>query len=389
MSTQDPLAALWPAPAELHRSWSPRGRGTGYLALPDPGRPRLLVPTAVPGAGRTLTRHGGGRATRALRLALRQAHRTGAARLLPLPRLWVRPDPDGIEQHLATVLEEPVEGVAVLLGPPRANLKPVVQVFGRGGRVLAFAKIGTTALTRGLLETEAAALRTLADADLTGVRVPTLVHHGRWRDLGVLVATPLPHAQTDREPVDLPIEALAAIATAAPVRSQRLAETPLASVLFEPDAETDPDRWHGVDVSPFATLRSALDPRAQTRLGCWHGDFGPWNAAVGEGELEVWDWERFETGVPIGLDAAHWRVQLAMRGPHEPDATWSAVCADVSRVLEATGGAREDAWLVSACYLLVIWARYRSDAAGEANVALRQRVTRLAALADAAVRPSP
>jgi hypothetical protein len=128
-------------------------------------------------------------------------------------------------------------------------------------------------------------------------------------------------------------------------------------------------------------------------FGTWHGDFGPWNAAWGV-ELEVWDWERFDPDVPVGLDAAHWRAQLAVGT--DPTAAWQLMRGDVEELLDAAsdpasdpasagGDERPDGALAAACYLLAIWSRYRHDAEVSPTPALRARVTWLCAVAEAAV----
>ena len=363
----------------------PRGPGSYYLAVPSARAPRLLVPTDVPGADRMLARHGGGRATRLARGALRLSHRTGLASWMPMPRLRVSADPSGIEQHLGAVLGRPVR-MGVLLGPPRANIKPVLQVFDRDGSVLAFAKVATSPLTVPLLETEAATLGMLAGRPMRDVVAPALLDLGRWRDVLVLVQQALPSAQSGRQPTSLPTAALAEVAAVGGLRRHPLE----ASAFWRRVEDVGPARWHDVDVSALSRLRAALDPRAECLFGAWHGDFGPWNAAWGAGALEVWDWERFDTDVPAGLDGAHWRLQVDDRT--DPAATWREMVEDAAEVLrelaDGTDGAPDgapDGAVVASCYLLAIWSRYRHDAATSPTAALRARVAWLCRLADAAL----
>ena len=105
--------------------------------------------------------------------------RKGFARLLPLARLGVQPDPQGIEAFVADAVGQPVK-LGVLLGPARANRKPVLQIFDESGRTIAFAKLGLTALTERLLATEADALTRLSTLDLTSFAAPTPLFHGAW-----------------------------------------------------------------------------------------------------------------------------------------------------------------------------------------------------------------
>ena len=51
---------LWPTPAQVRVTRSVRRAGAAdqWLVLPSASRPRLMVPTGVPGGARMLTRHG-------------------------------------------------------------------------------------------------------------------------------------------------------------------------------------------------------------------------------------------------------------------------------------------------------------------------------------------
>jgi hypothetical protein len=144
--------------------------------------------------------------------------------------------------------------------------------------------------------------------------------------------------------------------------------------------------WAGIDVAALPRLHDRLvDDARPMAVGCWHGDFGPWNMARGgDGMLEVWDWERFETDVPVGLDAAHYRVQIALSDETDPASVWPVLLREVKAVLTATGADPGDAARVAGWYLLSICARYRHDAGDDPNPALRRRVTWLMAVADIA-----
>jgi len=89
-------------------------------------------------------------------------------------------------------------------------------------------------------------------------------------------------------------------------------------------------------------------------LGAWHGDWTPWNMSRRKGRLQLWDWERFETGVPRGLDRCHYGVNAVTRR----DGT---DLASVMRGFELAGVANthgtED-HLVGATYLASISCRY-------------------------------
>lgn len=375
------VKGLWPWPAEVTVSRSGRDDETGYYVVPSLKRPRILVPVDVRGADRMFARHGGSKAERAARAAWQRAHRSGLAGRLPLQRLLVTPAPDGIEAYLADALGVAVR-IGVLLGPPRANLKPVVQVFNERGDTIAFAKLGLTRLTEGLLATEAAALARLAETSVFSFVAPPLLHHGSWNDIPVLVQGALALAQDDRAPTEPPVRVMAEIAKLDGVAEHGLGDSSfLDSVQPHPDAD-----WHGIDLDVFNRLHEALaaaDPALP--FGSWHGDFGPWNMGSDGVRVEVWDWERFATGVPVGLDAAHYRTQRGVAEQTPAADAWSQITAEVAEVLVACERDAELAPTVGGCYLLAICARYRGDAHDGPTPALRRRLGWLSLVADLAL----
>ena len=60
------------------------------------------------------------------------------------------------------------------------------------------------------------------------------------------------------------------------------------------------------------------------QLGRWHGDWAPWNMARAGGRVQVWDWERSVTGVPVGLDMIHFQVQREVQVGSSPEAAVNA-----------------------------------------------------------------
>ena len=62
-------------------------------------------------------------------------------------------------------------------------------------------------------------------------------------------------------------------------------------------------------------------PRRATccsRFGRGHGDWTPWNMRRVDGRLVVWDWERSRDGVPVGLDALHYGLLVALNARKLP-----------------------------------------------------------------------
>jgi hypothetical protein len=239
--------------------------------------------------------------------------------------------------------------------------------------------VATTEVTAPLLSAEAAALRLLSRSPVPGVVVPGLLHHGTWRERGVLVTGALPLAQTGRRPSRISTAVVAGIA-----RVDGLAEEPLLRSDFWHEhvgAVELSATWRGVDAGPLRRMVAAV-PDVPCLMGSWHGDLGPWNAAQGADHIEIWDWERFATGVPAGMDAAHWPVQVALAGEASVRDAWQSVRESVGSCLETLQGNRSGTAVVTAAYVLTVLDRYRRDAAEAPTPALLARVRWLCALAD-------
>ncbi|HEY5032196.1 MAG TPA: hypothetical protein VIJ54_06960, partial [Actinomycetes bacterium] len=117
---------------------------------------------------------------------------------------------------------------------------------------------------------------------------------------------------------------------------------------------------------PAAELASAgdlLTAFASRRLpaGAWHGDWNPGNCAVVRDRVLVWDWERYETGVPAGFDALHLCLQSAIGSGADPSAAAGRMMAEAAELLAPFGVAPVDARLVGMLYLWGLGARYAKD----------------------------
>jgi hypothetical protein len=373
------VRALWPSPADVAVTRGTTRNRAQYFVFPSPTRPRLLVPAGVPGARRMFARHGGGLAERAAREAWRLAHRTGVAAVVPMRRLSVRPDPDGIEACLEHVVGGKVR-IGVLLGPPRANLKPVIQVFDAMGETVAFAKLGVNPLTERLVSREADALRLVAKRQPVSFNAPELLYDGSWRSAAINVQRALPLAQSSLAPVEPPYAVMAEIAELDGEGVDDLGSSPFLSSLGGPQD----DAWNGIDVADLRRLRAAVASHGACPMGSWHGDLGPWNMATDGSVVNVWDWERFDSRVPYGLDAAHYRTQVEV-GRSEPADAWPRVLADVTRLLQTGQRPTDAAPVIGAAYLLTITDRYMRDVAGDPTAAMRRRMSWLAGAAAAAL----
>lgn len=337
------LPLLWPA-----------GAGADRVVLPGPRAPRLLVPRrpARAGAG-ALVRYTAqqGPRERAAGLAVAAAARAGLARVRPAvaPRGG---SGEPVDALLARVLGEPVTS-ALALSPRRANRKPVLQVFDRRGRTLAFAKVGVSPLARDLVDAEAAALDRLARAGLDGtpLLVPRVLHHGAWRDTRVLVTSALPLGRRVADGAPLLRDAMRAVAGTGPADGG--------------DAYLAGLRGRLPATGPWAQLLTDLAAAGAPVTGAWHGDWTAWNCARRGARLAVWDWERYTAPAPLGFDALHFRLNEAV-GKHRTGFAAAApqLVADAPRLLAPWGVAAGPARVTAGLYLLDVALRYVADGAG-------------------------
>lgn len=227
------------------------------------------------------------------------------------PPLMLAPD-DSIATHLGEVFGAHVETVPLVRPARRVNRKPVLEARS-GGRLLAYVKIGDTDRAAELVATEAAALGKLAGLPLKTVVAPTVLYHGEWRSLPVLAVSPLP------------------------VRRGRVPAELLARAVEE-----------------IAATGGAAGP-------AWHGDLSPWNVSrSGDGRLLVWDWERYQVGVPYGIDVVHHFFQRALRRMDPPTAA-RACLAQALGLLAPLGLSAAQARETALRYLIALADRHAAD----------------------------
>lgn len=290
-----------------------------YLYVPNRRSPRLLVPASPSAAAaRSMMRFSASLSAREAvgRLGLAAALRVGAGRFLP-DGLTVAPrHAGGLADHLAAALG--VESVVFSLGvgTARANRKPVLQVFDTDGRSLAFVKLGVTEVSRTDVTAEAESLRLLEASPLpTTLEVPRLLHLGEWEGMTVLAMTALrtSFAQRPRAQWHVPHALMDSFGRAFGSGSvRRLVEMPLWARIAADVAQLPP-------TAVQASLSRSLERLAPYADGAdfveatWHGDWTPWNMARAHRRTQLWDFERLESGVPLGLDALHYGVNTYTR----------------------------------------------------------------------------
>jgi len=278
---------------------------------------------------------------------------------------------DSIERHLTDCFGTEVR-VGVVLGPRRANQKPVLQAFGLDGTLLGYAKVGHNALTSALVRREAESLTSLGGRHPRSFQMPRLLHHGHWAGLDVLVMSPLSSDSRSTIPPATQMAAMREVASLAGVRRAPLAETTFWSRLRDSTRRLadspDGDRLQVV----FDAMEES-DGAVQVELGGWHGDWGRWNMGMGDGVLRLWDWERYDPDVPIGFDGLHFVAQSVRPGAREERQQEEHFLRSVPQTLSALGVEPGQHELTLRLYLFEMGVRYIDALTYGATPALRRR----------------
>lgn len=369
----DLAAVLWPCGGLLGpgdretRRLARRERGGQYLPIPSARNPRVILPAhdrsaAVRGIASFAQGHSFREKVRALLLT--GAFASGLAPLLLRDRLYVGVGP-GIEHALASALDRDL-AIAIHVGPPRANRKPVLLLLTPGGRTVGYAKVAVNDLTSRLVRAETWALRHLSEVRLRDVTVPRLMHEGEWNGHPLLVQEALPVGdQTDRPTRRQLLRCVAQIARLAEIRRHRLMDSSYRRTLEE--------RIVALGARPEAApLRAALHRLPDVRLpfGAWHGDLTRWNIASTARRAFVWDWERLSLNAPVGFDALHYDLNECVQdGVHPGVHRWLESGSRLLRdplMVEAGVGPRTVS-TVMALYLIDLATRYLHDRQDESG----------------------
>lgn len=349
-----------------------------YAIIPGAARPRFLVPLGSPRAAwSSLRLYNTLRPPRTqwARALVAAAFRLGVGPALARHRVrvGVAENVAGtnlgrllIEDHVKEVLGLEDVTMAIGVGRPGPNRKPVLQAIGADGSAAGYVKVGWNDFTRRLVRNEGRALRRLAAAPVAALHVPRLLHQGEWRGLELTIVSPLAsdvrrYAPARRPP---PLEVSRQIAALSGPGEKTLEETSWArGVLARLDAGSSAGV---VDRGTVGRVRDFLRRHAQARLlfGAWHGDWVPWNLARLRGELVAWDWEHAADEVPVGFDPLHFHFHLAfvIDRMAPPEAVVRATAGSAS-ALRALGVPDNYLELVSSLYVLEILARHIAAAA--------------------------
>lgn len=376
--------SLWP-PGSGQLTRRP-GRRPALLVLPSRRSPRLLVPTGIPSAASMLARHSRSRLQRFGQAVLSRAVRSGVLPLLPVWRIVAHDDGPGLSSiqsyvraHLPTAA-----AVGVLLGPPRANAKPVLRVFDAAGRTIAFGKIGHNDLAAALVRHEHRVLQELRGAGFTHLEAPNVLHCGTWRGLEVLLIEALASSDRSGPSWKTPLSAMCELAEHADVTNGAIGVSSYLRGLRDRAAVLPKS-------SPVHDRVEAVASRvAQTHLsfGRWHGDWAPWNMGNGSDPVPLWDWERSQVDVPLGFDVVHFILQEQFKDQVGATAALAAVREGSEAALARWYRDREQTDATVLLYLCEILTRYVADGGPDPAPSLSSRIdtimTMLSLLVDTA-----
>jgi hypothetical protein len=376
----DTVERLWPQAGAVDVSRRGRGRAAApgpstdhsssdrveLAVVPNAASARLLAPVDPRSCASAVQRFSAAISVQEMlqRRVVGTVTRVAGAALLRDRVVISSPGTDNIATVVADVVGGPV-ALSLGIGTVRANRKPVLGAFDPAGRPVAFVKVGDNPASIGHVRREAEALEALGERDWRVIEVPRLLGAVEWRDMYVLVMSALvpPPWQGRDGRWPMPDAAMDELAFIDGVDERPLAATPMWGRLSAvPGQLADQDLAAELADALERVERSVGDTTVQ--VGAWHGDFTPWNMARSADRLQLWDWERFELGVPRGLDRIHYAVHTLAR---ERGFSLGSVVDGLR--LGATGDGRRDLAL-AATYLAALGSRYLLGAQGAGGEAV-------------------
>ncbi len=287
------------------------------LARPNAADPLLLLPLGPRAAAiAALRRHHDAR-TIGQRLA------GAGGRLVARTGSLTRAGGDVVElptpavvAQLRHLFGEPDLNVAISVGPPRRNRKPVIMMMRDDGEVVGYAKVGWSDFTKQLVHNEFSMLQKVEGFLPPQLRAPTPLAMFELEHIIVAVSSPvLPLRPFRRRRLqDDDIVELA--------RCTGSTRRPVASLgwLAAPRFGSRSDRAQQALDSAVGLVRDRLAGHT-VEVGIWHGDLNPWNLITAARTVGLIDWEFAGLDRPVGQDARHLRMERIRRGSTADPAT--------------------------------------------------------------------
>lgn len=346
-----------------------------FRALPNARHPYLLMPLDSRAAAAGSVHHIGNPLKRRMRVAesaLSLSFHMGVGQRILNQRLHVcvpraagLDAPTLIDRALGLVGRDDLS-TAVILGRDRPNRKPVLKLLAPDGKPVAFAKVGWNDVSRDLVRHETEVLTAMGTEGRrpSSFQVPSVIGYDPQDRVDLLVVTPVPQANGLRggPPSDVPMRATHEVAQGAGVSWDALTASAYWSLLLRRVTEAAADTGNPVGAAQAEAVEQ-LERGYGTRdvpFGSWHGDWTPWNMTRVDGTLYVWDWERAEGSVPVGLDLMHFDfdVRVKIEGRPAEQAIHASVLASAPR-LEALGLPSGLEHLLATLHLLEMTLRFQ------------------------------
>jgi hypothetical protein len=280
-----------------------------FLARPDARNPVLLLPVTPTAAAVTALRRHHDARTIGQRLAGVGARLTArAGSLTSAGGDVVELATPAVVAQLRRLFGEADLKVAISVGPPRRNRKPVIMMMRDDGELLGYAKVGWSDFTRRLVDNEFTMLQRVVGHLPPPLRAPTPLARLEMDHLVIAVTSSLLPARPSRRR-HLSDEDIAGLA-----RCTGSTRVPVASLgwLAEPRFGSRSDTAEGELQNAVASVRDRLADET-VEVGIWHGDLNPWNLITAGARLGLIDWEFAGNDRPIGQDLRHLRLERIRR----------------------------------------------------------------------------
>lgn len=288
-------------------------------------RSTLLPARSLPAAGVVLARArvlGLSRRERALRVAAAVGLASGGGLAFTRRRVFLdmprnRPsqsDAKTIDDLISDVLGRRVYCGLAQTRDYRSNRKALLTVADRFGRVRAYCKVASNALTIELVAREAETLRALGAHRFEHLTLPSLLWTGDVGLLRLLLVSALKPPLIARAEPDHVLRAMTELALSSPSPQTALAESSWWASLNVAIGASPPGEVHD-GLSESARLLGNAFGNDRIGFGRWHGDWTRWNTAVTPTGVLAWDLERSEELAPIGFDAVHRRLIALVDSP--------------------------------------------------------------------------
>ncbi len=237
----------------------------------------------------------------------------------------------------------------------RPNAKTVAMAIADSGEVLCYVKLGSEAMTSGLVAHESAVLKQFAGTDIPLI-IPPVLYAGVWADgPNVLITGSMPLEPLNHD------ASIAHRAADALAQQNRVSATPLR----------DSDYWHGIvrrvgeydNAEALVTLVADIERiwgSGEYDFGASHGDWTRANVGMVNGQAAAFDWERCSMQAPRGIDIAHFAIAEQTFRPFAKSINIEQVAAKVRQYLGSVDRSSDKAESLIVFALLEMVIRFQS-----------------------------